>query len=68
MVATVDRSEATMTNSWFYALNNQIEGPVPAFDLLELIANRQISRDSLVWRDGMEEWRPATEVGGRVAE
>lgn len=63
MAATVDRSEATMTSSWFYALNNQVEGPVPAFDLLELIANRRISMDSLVWRDGMEEWCPATEVG-----
>lgn len=53
----------TTTASWFYAPNDQVEGPISVFDLLELTANRGISKDSLVWRDGMEEWRPATEVG-----
>lgn len=55
------------TTTWYYALDDEPQGPVPTFDLLERIANRRLSRESLVWKDGMADWRPAHEIAELVS-
>ncbi len=41
---------------YFYAVDGQQQGPV-SFDVLKgLFANRTVNRDSLVWRQGLENW------------
>lgn len=52
---------------WYYALNNQQQGPVSGDQLRALLQNGTISPASLVWREGMASWQPyasvATELG-----
>lgn len=47
---------------WFYAKNGQQLGPVSSQEIESLIKDGTISADSLVWREGMAEWKPANEV------
>jgi DNA-directed RNA polymerase subunit RPC12/RpoP len=44
--------------SWFYSLNGQQIGPVTDSQLEELLGSGKISRDTLVWREGMADWQP----------
>lgn len=48
--------------SYFYALNGQQTGPVTFEVLKSLFANRTINRDSLIWKQGMESWKPLKEI------
>ncbi|MCD0257862.1 pilin [Xanthomonas melonis] len=46
-------------SSWYYAEGNrQRRGPVASGVLLELYRERQIALDTLVWREGLDQWRP----------
>lgn len=47
---------------WHYAHNNQPQGPVSDDQLDELLKSGRIPADSLVWREGMTAWKPASEV------
>lgn len=51
-------------NLWYYARDNQQMGPVSSADLKRLAAAGQLSADDLIWREGMEEWAPASRVKG----
>lgn len=64
--------------NWFYAENSERKGPVPDDQLQSLVHSGVIQGDTLVWREGMAEWRPWREaapgtppplrtVGGPVA-
>lgn len=44
--------------SWFYALDGQQAGPVTDSQLEELLSSRKIGPATLVWREGMAEWKP----------
>ncbi|MDB6023557.1 MAG: hypothetical protein JWQ04_3414 [Pedosphaera sp.] len=44
--------------NWFYASNDQQCGPVSDSQLDALLSSGTISRDTLVWREGMTEWKP----------
>ena len=47
---------------YFYAVDGQQQGPV-SFEVLKgLFANRTINRDSLVWRQGLENWSALKDV------
>jgi hypothetical protein len=48
--------------SWYYALNGQQKGPVEQSELERLIREGELSAASLVWREGMPQWRPCSEV------
>jgi uncharacterized protein DUF4339 len=52
-------------NSWYYLRPNQAEpmGPVQADEMRFLFATNQITRWTLVWSTGMEDWQPLGEVG-----
>lgn len=47
-----------MTN-WYYAMGDEREGPVEAAEIERMIGTGQISRDTLVWREGLNGWEPA---------
>lgn len=48
--------------NWFYAQNGQPVGPVDEGELDGLVHRGQILASTLVWRRGLETWRPYAEV------
>lgn len=49
---------------WHYHLNDISNGPVNDEAIVDLIFRRLINRDTLVWKEGMPQWKPlaATEL------
>ena len=48
---------------WYYAsADRQRHGPVDAGNLADLLRAGRVSRDSLVWRQGMPEWLPLQQM------
>ncbi len=52
--------------TWFIASGGKQEGPFPESELSALIAAGRLTRDTLVWTDGMSEWQRAADVPGFV--
>lgn len=48
--------------SYFYAVDGQQMGPVSFEQLRALFANRTVNRDTLVWKQGLENWAALQEV------
>lgn len=53
---------ATRMKSWYYAVNDQQQGPVTVEDLLKLQAQGSISRETLVWCSELPDWTPLGSV------
>ncbi|MCZ2341840.1 MAG: DUF4339 domain-containing protein [Bacteroidales bacterium] len=49
---------------WYYAVNDQRNGPVTVAELRQLAQMGKIGPESMVWKDGMEEWKPASRIRG----
>ncbi|NLF09901.1 MAG: DUF4339 domain-containing protein [Pirellulaceae bacterium] len=49
---------------WYYARDNQQQGPVSSAELKQLAAGGGLRPDDLVWREGMTEWAAARNVRG----
>lgn len=49
-------------SEWHYAANSTSHGPVSVEELRALLAAGTLPRSALVWRDGMENWQPASTV------
>lgn len=47
---------------WYYAQNNQQQGPVALQAIHDLLRAGQIQPTDLVWRQGMANWQPANQV------
>ncbi len=47
---------------WYAAINNQQAGPFTQQQLQDLVQQRQITADTLVWRQGMTDWTRAGDV------
>lgn len=47
---------------WYYATDGQRLGPVPHFELERLVRSGTIKSDSLLWRQGMNNWQTLDEV------
>ncbi|WP_221033056.1 RDD family protein [Actomonas aquatica] len=47
---------------WFYAINNNRQGPVNPETLARLVSDGTITAETLVWRQGMAKWEPYGEV------
>ncbi len=47
---------------YHYAVNGQQMGPVPFEKLQELFAARTINKDSLIWKQGMQNWTALKDV------
>ncbi len=54
---------------WYYAdRDNARQGPVEAAELVRLRLRGQLDWDTLVWRDGMAEWRPMRDFAAELAQ
>ncbi|NLF32495.1 MAG: RDD family protein [Planctomycetes bacterium] len=54
---------------WYYAdRDNARQGPVEAAELVRLRLRGALDWDTLVWRDGMAEWRPMREFAAELAQ
>ena len=51
-------SSSSSTEEWYVGINGVPVGPVRLSDLRRKAANGLINDDSLVWREGFEEWVP----------
>jgi outer membrane biosynthesis protein TonB len=51
-------SSSTSTEEWYVGINGVPVGPVRLSDLRRKATNGLITDDSLVWREGFEEWVP----------
>lgn len=47
---------------WYYLQDGSAQGPVDPLGLAEMLMNNEISTDTLLWAEGMEEWKPFSEV------
>ncbi len=47
---------------WFHGSGGVQNGPIPEFELRDLLRRRQLDGDTLVWHQGMIDWMPANEV------
>jgi len=47
---------------WHYAIRGQRTGPVTDAEMATLLANGTVHMDTLVWREGMSEWKIARDV------
>ncbi|HEY0467852.1 MAG TPA: GYF domain-containing protein, partial [Polyangiaceae bacterium] len=45
-------------DEWFVGINGVPVGPIRLSELRSKAASGSVNRDSLVWRDGFEDWRP----------
>lgn len=54
---------------WYYADADHVrQGPVDAASLVRLRLQGRLGWDTLVWREGMAEWRPMREFAGELAQ
>ncbi len=49
-------------SDWYYAADNEQKGPINESELKAHLATNKIPADTLVWKDGMENWTPANQV------
>ena len=49
-------------SDWYYAANNEQKGPVNESELKANLAASKLPADTLVWKDGMDNWTPANQV------
>src|SRR5215469_260450 len=57
------RDAESITSTWWYVSNNQRNGPIEDEELRRLFVDGTLNSNSLVWKQGMEEWEPARQVG-----
>lgn len=49
-------------NMWYFAENNQQQGPISEDELSLLFANSRLPMETLVWSQGLSNWMPAGQV------
>jgi uncharacterized membrane protein len=49
-------------SDWYYAANNEQKGPVNESELKADFAANKLPADTLVWKDGMDNWTPANQL------
>ena len=54
--------QITSETQWFYARDNERQGPVSTNTLRHLLLTSAIDDDTLVWSEGMPDWMPAGRV------
>jgi uncharacterized RDD family membrane protein YckC len=48
--------------NWFYAEGSQQKGPVSDADLAALVRQGTISTSTLIWREGLPDWQPVSQI------
>lgn len=54
--------------SWYYAKHGRQEGPVTEMELRGMLESAEIAPGDLVWKEGMEDWKPAGEIAELASE
>jgi len=49
-------------SDWYYAADSEQKGPINESELKASLASGKLSAETLVWKDGMENWTPASQV------
>lgn len=49
-------------SDWYYAANNEQKGPINEAELKANFASNKLPVETLVWKDGMDNWTPANQV------
>jgi uncharacterized membrane protein len=49
-------------SDWYYAADNEQKGPINESELKANLASNKLPADTLVWKDGMDNWTPASQV------
>jgi hypothetical protein len=52
---------------WYYAIDDQEHGPVTPAELKEVARSGQLLPTDLVWKQGLDDWKPARHVAGLFA-
>ena len=60
--AIAQTGAAPVLTGYFVSINNRQSGPFDTAGLRQLIGNGQLTRDSLVWKEGMANWTTAGTV------
>jgi hypothetical protein len=53
-----------MASHWYYAKGRKKHGPLAGRKLKQLAASGEIEADDLVWKTGMQDWKPARSIKG----
>ena len=48
--------------NWYFEEQGVSKGPFPEGEFAQMVEQRQVSADALVWRPGMEEWATVREI------
>jgi len=59
--------EISTTSEWYVAINGVPVGPVRIAELRRKASTGAVTEESLVWQEGMEEWRPLRTIPELVA-
>lgn len=51
-----------LSMSWFYSMDGQQAGPVEQDVIFQMLQQQQITPQTLVWQEGMPEWKPVAEI------
>ena len=51
-----------MAAEWYYLIDGEQVGPVETFRLRELVDSGFLKPTDFVWREGMADWKPASQV------
>lgn len=49
-------------NEWWYSEKSKKIGPIQADELSKLFQNGKITQNTIVWQEGMPEWKPLGDV------
>ena len=49
-------------SDWYYAADNEQKGPINESELKADFATNKLPADTLVWKEGMDNWTPANQV------
>jgi len=53
-----------MASQWFYTQDEERMGPVSSEELKQLAESGELTADDLVWKEGMADWKPASQLKG----
>ncbi len=65
--AALEMLELHSTDEWYVAINGVPVGPVRMTELRRKAATGAVTEESLVWQEGLEEWRPVKAVNQLAA-
>ena len=60
--SALDLLELSVTEEWYVAINGVPVGPVRVSELRRKAASGAVTDESLVWQEGLEEWRPVRAI------